>query len=53
MYCEEGENSKKTLNNVRARSSLTFRLVIKRGFTLKLERDMIIKYSQMHRTGKY
>ena len=36
-----------------ARSSLTFRQTIECGFTLKLVRDMIITYSQMHRTDKY
>ena len=38
---------------LRARSSLTFRQTIECGFTLKLVRDMIITYSQMHRTDKY
>ena len=37
---------------LRARSSLTFRQTIGCGSTLKLIRDMIIIYSQMHRTDK-
>ena len=37
----------------RARSSLAFRQTIKCGFILKPVRDMIITYSQMHRTDKY
>ena len=36
-----------------AKSSSTISQTIKCGFTLKLVRDMIITYSQMHRTGKY
>ena len=36
-----------------ARSSLPFRQTIEFGFTLKLIHDMIITYSQMHRTDKY
>ena len=35
------------------RDSLTFRQTIACGFTQKLVRDMIITYSQMHRTDKY
>ena len=38
---------------LRARSSLTFKHTIERGFTLNLVRDMIITYSQMHQTDKY
>ena len=38
---------------LQARSSLTFRQTIECGFTLKLVRDMIITYSQMHHTDKY
>ena len=38
---------------LQARSSLTFRQTIECRFTLKLVRDMIITYSQMHRTDKY
>ena len=38
---------------LRARSSLTFRPTIEFRFTLKLVRDMIMTYSQMHRTDKY
>ena len=38
---------------LRARSSLTFRKTTECRFTLKLVRDMIITYSQMHRTDKY
>ena len=34
---------------LRARSSLTFRQTIERGFTLKLVRDMIITYSEICR----
>ena len=37
---------------LRARSFLTFRQTIECGFSLKLVRDMIITYSQMHRTDK-
>ena len=37
---------------LRARSSLTFRQTIECRFTLKLVRDMIITYSQTHRTDK-
>ena len=37
----------------RARSPLTLRQTIGCRFTLKLERDMGITHSQMHRTGKY
>ena len=36
-----------------ARSSLTFRQTIEWRFTLNLVRDMIIAYSQMHRTNDY
>ena len=36
-----------------ARISSTFRQTIECRFTLKLVRDMIITYSQMHRTDKY
>ena len=36
-----------------ARSSSTFRQTIECRFTLKLVRDMIITYNQMHRTDKY
>ena len=36
-----------------AGSFLTFRQSIECGFTLKLVGDMIITYSQMHRTDKY
>ena len=36
-----------------ARSFLTFRQTIERGFTLKVVRDMIITYSQMHLTDQY
>ena len=36
-----------------ARSSLTFRQTMECGFILKLVRNMIITYSQMHRTDKY
>ena len=35
-----------------ARSFLTFRQTVECGFTLKLIREMIITYSQMHRTDK-
>ena len=38
---------------LRARSSLTFRQTIECGLTVKPVRDMIITYSQMHRTNKY
>ena len=38
---------------LRARSSLTFGQTIECKFTLKLVRDMIITYSQIHRTDKY
>ena len=38
---------------LRAMSSLTFRQTIECGFTLKLVRDVIITYCQMHRTDKY
>ena len=38
---------------LRPRSSLTFRQTIECGFTLKLVCDMIITYSQKHRTDKY
>ena len=38
---------------LRARSFLTFRQTIECGFTLKLVRDMIITYSQIHRTDKH
>ena len=41
------------LRHLRARSFLTFRQTIECGFTLKLVRDMIITYNQMHRRGKY
>ena len=34
-------------------SSLTFRQTIECGFSLKLVRDVIITYCQMHRTDKY
>ena len=37
---------------LRGRSTLTFRQTIGFGFTLKLIRDMIITYSQMHCTDK-
>ena len=36
---------------LRSRSSLTFRQTIECGFTQKLVRDMIITYSQMHKTS--
>ena len=36
-----------------ARSSLTFRHTLESRFTLKLVCDMIITYSQIHRTDKY
>ena len=36
-----------------SKSSLTFRQTIECSFTLKLVRDMIIKYSQIHLTDKY
>ena len=35
------------------RSSLTFRQTVECGFTMKHVRDMIITYSQMHRTDKH
>ena len=38
---------------LRGRSSLTFRQTIECRFTLKLVRDMIIIYRQMHCTDKY
>ena len=38
---------------LRARSSLTFRQAIECRFSLKLVRDMIITYSQIHLTNKY
>ena len=38
---------------LRVRSSLTFRQKIERRFTLRLAYDMIITYSQMHRTDNY
>ena len=38
---------------LRPRSFLTFRQTIECGFTLKVIRDMVITYSQMHRAGKY
>ena len=38
---------------LQARSSLTLRQTIECGFTLKLVRDMMIIYNQMHRTYKY
>ena len=38
---------------LQARSSLTFRETIVRRFTLKLERDIIITYSQMQCIDKY
>ena len=38
---------------LRARSSLIFRQTMECWFFLKLVRDMIITYSQMHRTDKY
>ena len=41
------------LRLLRARMSLKFRQTVECGVTLKLVRDMIITYSQMHRTDKY
>ena len=38
---------------LQARSSLISRQTIECGFPLKLVRDMIITYSQMHRTDNY
>ena len=38
---------------LQTRSSLIFRQTIEWGFCLKLASDMIITYSQIHRTGKY
>ena len=38
---------------LRTRSSLKFTQTTGCGFTLKVMRDMIITYCQMHRTGKY
>ena len=38
---------------LRERSALAFRQTIECGFTLKLVRDMIITYSQIHHTDKY
>ena len=38
---------------LRARSSLTFRKSTECGFILKLVRDMIKTYNEMHRTDKY
>ena len=38
---------------LQARSSLTFRTTIECGFTLKLARDMVIAYSQMHHRNNY
>ena len=38
---------------LQTRSSLAFRQTIESRFTLKLVGDMIITYSQMHRTDKY
>ena len=38
---------------LRTRSCLTFNQTVVRGFTLKLVRDMIITYSQIHRADKY
>ena len=38
---------------VRATTSFTFTQTIECGFTLEVERDIIITYTQMHRTDKY
>ena len=38
---------------LQARSFLTFRQTVECGFTMKLVRDMIITYSQVHPTDKY
>ena len=38
---------------LQARSSLTFRQTIECGFTMKLVREKIIRYSQMHHTDKH